>query len=140
MSRKMDNGRKYKEAEWKWLPTPTALNDLLFCVNLAICLQTKKERKKLNQDKHHTTNSNNSKSRLSPSSSLYRGLSVRWKVASLKQRCWAQSPPMAPMELTVNFFPAFPLRLQLLAGYKSYLACNLWCLDPLEFNKNFMNA
>lgn len=44
VSRKMDNGKKYKEAEWKWLPTPTALNDLLFCVNLAICLQRKKEK------------------------------------------------------------------------------------------------
>lgn len=47
---------------------------------------------------------------------------------------------MVPSGLTVMLFAAFPIRLELLTVYLSYLFWHLSCQTTVEINKNVMNV
>lgn len=111
----------------------------LYSVSIKQCVfrQRKKEKTKSKQTPHNKQQQNQAQFQLFALSGSITEVESRQPPT---RGVGHSAPPMAPTELIVNFFPAFPLILPLLVEYASYLSCNLWCLDPLEFNKNFMNA
>lgn len=77
------------------------------------------DKEKSNQNKHHNKQQQNQ--------TQFQLFALSGSIKEVESRqpqtrgVGHSAPPMAPTELIVNFFPAFPLRLQLFVEYKSYL-------------------